>query len=166
MQKESEKDKQLQRDAGATLLDEGMKFKVKWIFGIKLPLSIKPLHPATIVKISQQQTMLKDVQEGENLFYEMLKTAGNLNVIAKIAALATLNSRWKIMLFTRVLTSLLLWRVESTKEMFTLMAMVYRQMGAEHFFFIMQLTSGMNFLKRKTTAESTGEVTPSGVQSP
>jgi hypothetical protein len=57
MQNESSKDKQTQYEAGAVLLDEPIRFKVKWWFGINIPMGIRPLKPGTIVKISQQETL-------------------------------------------------------------------------------------------------------------
>jgi hypothetical protein len=166
MQKEDSKDKQTQLDAGATLLNEPIRFKIPFIFGIKLSLGIRPLHPGTIVKISQQETRLKDVSESDNMIHELMKSGSNLRVFCRIVAIGILNNPVKISLFTGYLTRLLMWKVESTSELFTLNAIVYRQMGAEHFFFIMQLTKGMNFLKKRTTPESIGEANPSGEPSP
>lgn len=159
---ETAKDKQTQFAAGQTLLNEPVKFKVKWWFGIKLPMGIRPLHPGTIVKISQQETRLKDVNESENMIHEMLVTGANLRVFCRIVALAILNNPVKIALFTGMLTRLLMWRVETTQELFGLTAITYRQMGAEHFFFTMQLTKGMNFLKKKIPTENTVAETHSG----
>ena len=99
------------------------------------------------------------------MIHEMLRTGGNLRVIARMAAVAILNRPGRFWM-TGMLSRLLLKRVESTAELFTLMALVYRQMGAEHFFFIMQLTQGMNFLRKRTPTENTAAVTPTGVPSP
>lgn len=165
MTKEMDKDKQLQQEAGAALLDQSAKFKVRWRFGIMIPMGIRPLRPGTIVRLSQESTRLKDVSDSENMIHEMLRTGGNLRVIARMAAVAILNRPGRFWL-TGMLSRLLLKRVESMEELFTLMALVYRQMGAEHFFFIMQLTSGMNFLRKRTPTENTAAVTPTGVPSP
>lgn len=165
MIKESEKDRQLQREAGAALLDQGAKFKVRWWFGVMIPMQIRPLRPGTIVAMSREATHLTPVSDGENMIAEMLRAGGNLRHIARMAAMAILNRPGRMWL-TRPLARLLLSRVEGTAEMLTLMALVYRQMGAEHFFFIMQLTAGMNFLRKKTPTENTAAATPSGAPSP
>ena len=165
MEKETIKDKQLQNEAGATLLDEATRFKIDW-HGIKIPFGIRPLHPATIVKISMQETRLKDVSESENMIHEMLKSGSNMKVFCRIIALAILNNQIKIALFTGIMTRFLMWNIPSTKDIFTLTAIRYRNMGAEHFFFTMQLTKGMNFLKKRTPMESNAEAGHSGVQSP
>lgn len=158
------KEKQLQREAADALLDQGSKFKVRWIFGIMLPLQIRPLRPGTIVRLSRESTYLTEVNESENMIHEMLRTGGNLRVMAHMAATAIINRPGRFWL-VGPLARLLLKRVENTSEIFTLMAMVYKQMGAEHFFFTMQLTAGMNFLRKKTTTVNTAEASPSGVPS-
>jgi hypothetical protein len=129
-------------------------------------MGIRPLKPGTIVKISQQETRLTDVSESENMIHEVLKSGNNLKVFCRIIALAILNSPGRIFWLRRALTYFLLWNIPSTKDIFTLSAIVYRQMGAEHFFFTMQLTKGMNFLKKRTPTESNEGAGHSGVQSP
>jgi len=47
--------------------------------------------------------------------------------------------------------------------LYSYLLLVYRQMSAEHFFFIMALTPAMNYLKKR---ESKEEVKRSGGQSP
>ena len=160
--KETDKDKQLQQEAGATLLNEPIKFRIPFWFGTRLTLGIRPLRPGTIVKISQQTARLTDVEESENMIHEMMKAGGNLRVFARILALAILNDPVRIRLFARPLTRVIMWRVPSLAEMFAYVSLVYKQMGAEHFFFIMTLTKGMSFLKRRTKPESTGAAKPSG----
>lgn len=157
-------EKQTQYQAGSTLLDEGIKFKIPFWLGTKLTLNIRPLHPGTIVKISQQAALLESVNEGEQMVAELMRSGGNLRRMCRIIALAALNSpgsMWMAPWLTRVL----MWRVRSTVELFGYTSLVYRQMGAEHFFFIMTLTKGMNFL-RKREAENTAAAKPSGEPSP
>ncbi len=166
MQGESLKDKQTIYEAGATLLNEPVRFKIKWWFGIKLPFGIRPLKPGTIVKISQQETRLKPVDESGQMIHELLLAGNNYKVFARIIAVAVLNHPVKIRLFSRWLSYFLLWNIPSTQDMLTLISLVYKQMGAEHFFFIMQLTQGMNFLKKRMKTENTGAEKPSGEQLP
>lgn len=164
---ETEKDKKTQYEAGSTILGDGIKFRIPFWFGTKLTLTIRPLHPGTIVKISQQSTKIKDVFEDENMINELMKTGDNLRVFCRIVALGATNNPMKIRLFAGWLTRVLMWRVKSTQELYSYVSLVYRQMGAEHFFFIMTLTKGMNFLKKKTNGqEKTVEVKPSGAPSP
>ena len=164
---ETEKDKKTQYEAGSTLLGDGIKFRIPFWFGTKLTLNIRPLHPGTIVKISQQSTKISDVYEDENMINELMKTGDNLKIFCRIVALGVLNNPVKIRMLAGWLTRVLMWRVTSTQELFSYVSLVYRQMGAEHFFFIMTLTKGMNFLKKKTNGqEKAGEVKPSGAPSP
>jgi hypothetical protein len=155
----------MEYQAGATLVDEGITFDVPAIWGKKIRLSVKPLKAGTIVKISQQVTKLKPVNEEENIIQEMLANGESLKPIARIVAYGVLNSRLKIKLFGRIMADFLLWKVESLEYLFAYMSLVYRQMGAQHFFFIMALTKGMNFLQKKTTPESNAAETRSGGQS-
>jgi len=159
-----ESDKTTQYQAGSTILDEGVKFKIPFWFGTKLTLNISPLKPGTIVKISQQAAMLEDVNEGEQMVAELMRTGGNLRRFCRIIALAALNAPGRMWL-APWLSRVLMWRVRSTPELFGYTSLVYRQMGAEHFFFIMTLTKGMNFLRKKE-AENTAAAKPSGEPSP
>ena len=151
--------------AGATLVDEGITFDVP-IFGKrKIRLSVKPLKAGTIVKISQQAGKLTQVEESDNMIQEMLAKGENLKPIARIVAYGVLNSRLKIRLFGAILANILMWRVESLEFLFAYLSLVYRQMGAQHFFFIMALTKGMNFLKKKSP-ENSEAAKPFGDQLP
>jgi hypothetical protein len=155
----------IEYQAGATLINDGITFDVQITRGWKKRFTIRPLHPGTIVKMSQQVTMLEPVSESENMIQEMMARGKNIRPISRILAYAVLNGRFKIALFGRLLSALLMWRVESMEYMLAYMTLAYRQMGAQHFFFIMALTKGMNFLEKKTTAENTGEAKPSGAAS-
>lgn len=164
---ETEKDKKTQYEAGSTLLGDGIKFSIPFWLGTKLTLNIRPLHPGTIVRISQQSTKISDVYEDENMINELMKTGDNLKIFCRIVALGVLNNPVKIRMLAGWLTRVLMWRVTSTQELFSYVSLVYRQMGAEHFFFIMTLTKGMNFLKKKTNGqERAWEAKHSGVRSP
>ena len=143
---------QIPFEAGDILLNQGIRFKVPFFFWLKLPLTIRPLHPGTIIAISQQVLKLKQVDEAENMVVELLKAGENLKTHCKIVAIGALNNPVKIKLFSRFLTWLLQWRVKDNTELLAYVSLVYKQLDAERFFFIMTLTKGMNFLNRKEKA--------------
>ena len=144
------------------MIDEGIEFSIPGIFNNKVNLSIKPLRPGTIVRISRLITKLEPIMEGEMAIQELLKKGGNLKVMADVVATAIINKeffkRWKFLYYRY----LLLNRVESLKYLYSYLLLVYRQMSAEHFFFIMALTPAMNFLKKRENKEAEK---PSGGQS-
>jgi hypothetical protein len=148
--------------AGATLINEGIDFTIPGIFS-KKTFSIKPLKPGTIVKISQYIATLEPISEDDMAVQELLTKGKNLNVIADVIATAIINreitQRWKF----RYYRWLLLNKVENLQYLYSYLLLVYRQMSAEHFFFIMALTPAMNYLKKR---ESKEEVKRSGGQSP
>jgi hypothetical protein len=163
--KEKKQDESMEYQAGATLVDEGITFTVPIVDKIQRKFKIRPLKAGTIVKISQQVTKINQLQESDNMIQEMLEKGANLKPISKILAYAVLNNPVKIALFGRLLSHTLLWKVENMERLLANMTLAYRQMGAQHFFFIMALTKGMNFLEKKTIAESSAAVKPSGAQS-
>jgi len=156
---------QIPFESGSVLLDQGIRFKIPFFFWLKLPLTIRPLRPGTITAISQQVLLLEQVEESENMVQELLKTGNNLAIHCRIVAIGAMNGPFMIPLFTRIITWLLKWKIKSTAELLAYVSIVYRQMDAERFFFIMTLTKGMNFLNKKVVPESSGEETPSGEQS-
>lgn len=165
-EKKAQRDPEVEYQAGSAIVDEGMFFKIPFWFGTKLKLTVKPLKPGTIVKISQVVTLLKKIDDADANVQEALRSGANLKAICRILALGCTNSRWKIAMLSGWLSRVLLWRVPNTQELFAYLSLVYRQVGAQHFFFIMALTGGMNFLEKKTTTEQekTGEEKASGVR--
>lgn len=163
--KKSERDIATEYQAGATVVDEGISFKIPFWFGTKLKLTIRPIRGGTLVKMSMQVTKLKPINENESMVQEMLRSADNIRPICRIIALGCLTrSQIKTKLFAGILTNILLWKVESMEEMFAYLSIVYRQMSPQHFFFIMALTKGMNWMERKNDQEKTGEAKPFGGQ--
>lgn len=150
--------------AGATLIEDGIKFSVNGIFKGKKTLTIKPLKPGTVVRISQLAGKITEVNEKNNMSQELLANGKNLKHIAGIIAHAIINQRffkkWKF----RYYRWMLLNRVDDLKHLRDYFNLVYRQMGGDHFFFIMALTPGMNYLKRKEPESNEAEK-PSGEQS-
>lgn len=139
--------------AGAALVDDGIFFKVPLIFGLHAKLEIKPLRPGTIVRICQEMTKIEAIDEKENQLQEFLAKGKNLKHIASIISHAVINQqifkRWKYRYYRWILLN----RTESLKAMYSYMGIVYRQMDASQFFFIMALTPAMNHLTKKPTAE-------------
>lgn len=148
--KESSRDPAVEYQAGSTLVDEGIRFRLPLLWGMNLRLTVRPLRPGTIIRISQQVTRMEQINEGEAMVQEMLRTGGNLRHACRIVALACLNSRWRVALLSGVLARMIEWKVRNVEELFAYVSVACRQMGAQHFFFIMALTKGMNFLERKT----------------
>lgn len=149
--------------AGATLVNEGISFEIPGIFRKKVSLEIKPLKPGTIVRISQLVSKLETIDQDDMAIQQLLSKGKNLKIMADVVATAAINqeffSRWKF----RYYRYLLLSKVESLQYLYSYLLLVYRQMSAEHFFFIMALTPAMNYLKKKKT-ENTGEAKHSGAQ--
>lgn len=142
--------------AGSALVDDGIFFKIPLIFGLNAKLEIKPLKPGTIVRICQEMTKIEAIDEKENQLQEFLAKGKNLKHIAAIISHAVINQslvkKWKF----RYYRWLMLNRTESLKAMYAYMGIVYRQMDAQQFFFIMALTPAMNHLMKKQT-ETTGQ---------
>jgi hypothetical protein len=145
----------LEYQAGAALVDEGIRFDVPGIFTGKVSLEIKPLKPGTIARLGMLASKLEQIEE--STVQELLRKGKNISVIAEMIAVAVINQqifkKWKLKYYKW----LLLNRVESMKYLYAYMNLVYRQMSAEHFFFIMALTNGMNHLKTKQTAQESTE---------
>lgn len=149
-------------EAGGAIVDEGIRFKLPFFFWIKIPLTIRPLRPGTIVRISMEVLKMEKVSESENMIHEFLKAGKNLKNHAKIVALAALNNPVGIKLFSRLFTWLILWKVRDIRQLAVYVQIVYKQMESERFFFIMALTKGMNFLSKKQNQEDSKEEKPTG----
>ena len=147
--------------AGSALIDEGIEFSIPGIFKKKI-FTIKPLKPGTIVRISQLVTKLEPISEGDLAAHELMSKGKNLKVIAEIIATAIINreffKRWKFFYYRWMLLN----KVENIQYLHSYLLLVYRQMSADHFFFIMALTPAMNFLKKRENKEAEK---PSGEQS-
>lgn len=152
--------------AGATLVDEGITFKVPLYFGIKVPLTIRPLRGGTLVRISQEVALMDDIDvENQNMIQELLKNGHQLKRIASVIAHAVINREFYKRPLFRFYRWLILNRVENLSYIFSYLSLVYRQIDAEHFFFIMASAKRMNHLAKKTKTENSPEVKPSGVPS-
>lgn len=152
--------------AGATLVDEGITFKVPLYFGIKVPMTIRPLRGGTLIRISQEVALMGDIDvENQNMIQELLKNGHEIKRIASVIAHAVINREiYKRPLF-RFYRWLILNRVENMGYIFSYLSLVYRQIDAEHFFFIMASAKRMNHLQKKTSADTSQAGKPSGVPS-
>lgn len=132
----------LEYQAGSALVEGGISFKVG-----RRKFTIEPLRPGTIIRISKLVTKLKSMTSDLTVT-QVLEVGDNLKIIAEIIATAIINrkvfSRWRFFWYRW----LLLNRVESLEFLHSYLLIVYRQLGAEHFFFIMASTPAMNFLKK------------------
>src|SRR6056297_3106806 len=80
--------------AGASLVEDGIKFQINGIFGGKKTLTIKPLKPGTVVRVSQLAGKIQEVNEHNNMSQELLANGKNLKFIAGIVAHAIINQRF------------------------------------------------------------------------
>lgn len=138
------KEENTEYQAGATIVNDGIKFNVG-----KRSFTVKPLTPYTIVRISMEASLMKPIGESDNMIAEMLDKGKNLKHVARIVAIATLNKAWKIRLFGRMLAGYLLRNTENLEYLLSYLNVVYRQMSPHHFFFITTLTKGMNMMAKK-----------------
>lgn len=154
-----------QYQAGAAIVDEGIKFKVPLFWGLSKTFTIRPLRPGTIVRISQQQTRMIPINDQENMMHELLAKGGNLRNIATIIALAAINrpvvNRIRLWLYRWILLN---W-TEKTSHLFSYQAIVFRQMDAQFFFLCMASAKKMTFLEPKTATEPSPGAAPSGARS-
>lgn len=138
----------IEYQAGAALIGDGIEFDIRFYFGKKIRLNIKPLKPGTNVRISQKVTQLQKV-DGENpTIQEFLEKGSNISIIAGIIATAVINShffkRWKY----RLIKWLLLNCTEDMSHLYNYFLIVQRQAGPVFFYRIMGLTPAMNFLEK------------------
>ena len=146
----------IEQKAGATLLDEPLKFGIQ-IGGKEKVLKIRSLKAGTIIAISKIASGLKAVGNKKEAIPAMLEVSENLRPLTRIIALAILNGRIKNR-FAWILTWFLMYQL-TPREIGKISAVVVSQMNVSDFFFTMQLIAGANILRSMTEAE---EERPSG----
>lgn len=153
----------IEYQAGATLVDQGITFDIPYFFGRTKRFRIRPLRPGTIVKMGMEVSRMRSVDDSENMLHELFEKSGNIPRFASMLAHAVINREITQMWKFRYYRWLFLNRVESMDNLYNLFLLTIRQMGPDRFFFIMALTKRMNLMAKKpTTAENTGEETLSG----
>ncbi len=165
-----DKNKKIEYQAGATLVDEGISFDVPFFFGKKITLTIKPLKPGTNVRISQKVLTLEDVDMENPTIQEFLQKGKNIKIIAGIIATAVINMElfklWKY----RFIKLLMLYKTEDMEYLYNYFLIAQRQAGPVFFYRIMESTPAMNFLMKKEEKKNQKvkpkEEKPSGEQSP
>lgn len=163
MTKNKKTKQEIQEDAAKVLLNEGHYFYIPFIFRTRLRLTIKPLLPMTIVRVSQQVNRLKQILPiyGTTL-QGMLSVGTNYRIFARIVAIAVINNRMPGRLLTGLLTSVILWKVKTPAEIKALVDLAFMQTDPEVFFYIMVSAKWMNYLESKTNPESKEVATHSG----
>jgi len=142
--------------AGATIVDEGIKFIVPLVWGLKKTFTIRPLRPGTLVRISMQVSRMTALSENENMIHEIMQKGGNLKAVANIIAHAAINREQLTGLRRRWYRFILLNRVEKLSFLFSYLNIVFRQMDPQFFFLITTSVKRMNFLETKTPGHSQG----------
>lgn len=149
-----------------TLLDKGMggKLRVR-ILGVKFSISMKirPLYLGTILMLSREQEKIRLADEGQDIIWQMFEKSENVKIFARCAAIAILNNRLKIRLFSGILSRLILNNT-TIKDIHTLMAIVVSQMNARDFFFTTALIGGLKVVERNQQ-QNTSQNEQSGDQS-
>lgn len=133
-----------------TLLEKGMggKLRVR-ILGVRFSISMKirPLYLGTILLLSKEQEKIRQAEEGQDIIWQMFEKSENIKVFARCAAIAVLNNRTKIRLFSWILSRLILNNA-TIKDIHTLMTIVISQMNARDFFFTTALIGGLKVVER------------------
>jgi len=156
----------IEYQAGAALVHEGIKFNIPFYFGKKISLTVKPCTPGTNVRISQKILKLKKINQDNPTIQEFLEKGSNTKIIAGIIATAIINQEIFKMWKYRLLKWLLLYKTENMEYLYLYFLIVQRQMGPVFFYRIMRLTPAMNILMKKENPKgSTGEEKPFGEQS-
>jgi hypothetical protein len=137
----------LEQSAGQALLNEGVKFGIK-VWGKERLFIIKPLKLGTIIAISKESSALCTVNGDIELVPALVQSSDNLKALAKVVALACLNTRFKNK-FSGLLANWLMYKL-TTKELYQLSIIVVKQIDVEDFFFTIRLIGGVNLLKSKT----------------
>ncbi|MCK9592713.1 MAG: hypothetical protein M0Q91_11980, partial [Methanoregula sp.] len=66
-EKKQERDPEMEYQAGAALVDDGITFKIPFIFGTKLKLKVRPIRGGTLIRMSMQVAKMKPVNESEQM---------------------------------------------------------------------------------------------------
>jgi len=105
------------------LLEQPTKFKVK-IFGIRVPLSVKPLRLTGLLHIAKEA---KNIEHDESKKDDIISVIGmspkNVKPMARIVSIGILRSTFRIKLLSRLLSRVLIEFLTS-QDLLTLLAIV------------------------------------------
>lgn len=149
----------VQQQSADTILERGVRFKIPAPFLLRLlgkktvSLTIYRPRMGTLIYMSRISAGLtadlQRIADGSlNEAYTLIDTHGEL--VAQWLAVAILNKRWKIRLFTRMLTRRIVWGLSAARlsELFVLVAMLS---GVKDFTNIIRYLNTMNILTPKTS---------------
>ena len=138
-------DNRLQEQAANAILKEPIKFRIEGVGNF----SIKPLKLGTLVSISKEALHIEKPEE-KSTVVNIIAQAQSARPASRIIAKAILNSRWKIKLFTGILSRKLLWKLTPV-ELNVLSNAVITQSNASFFFNCISLYGSMRIMERKAT---------------
>lgn len=136
-------DNRLQEQAANAILKEPIKFRIEGVGNF----SIKPLKLGTLVSISKQSLKIDKPNEKASIL-NVLAQAESAIPASKIIAMAILNSRWKIKLFSGFLAKRILWKL-TPAELSALTNAVITQSNATFFFSCISLYGAMRIMEAK-----------------
>ena len=112
---------QVEKSAVDTLLDHGVKVKVGW-----LRINIQQSYLGTLLHLSRIYAEIaidEDKFKDSALTGSYLLVPGNAERLAKIIAIASLNSLLKIKLFSAILSKYLLWKL-TPEKLFSIVSII------------------------------------------
>lgn len=152
------------------LLNEPKRFYLpthgllRWIGIKKIRFSVKGLYLGTLVKITSAMKGISIDTEKSKVEFTFHSIEMDTPAMARIVAMAILNSRLKIRLLTGPLSRFLTWRM-TAKELNLLMLVVMEQMNLMDFFSSIVLIGNLNMIGRKektSPAEEGSQIAPGG----
>jgi len=137
------------------LLAKGIKVKLSKRFSV----TIRALKLGTMVEISAYAKDINPIAEGVSSMNVIGETKASAKIAARIVAIAILNSRLKINLFSKLLSRWIYWNMNA-KQLHEMVIAIISQSNADFFFACTNLLGAMKVMGPSTKAE-----TASGEQS-
>lgn len=146
----------IEKNAVETMLEHGVRFHVdtNGIFRIlvkRIPFRINQPYLGTLLHISRifLEISLDEKKLGENAYQESyMLVPENAKRAAKLISLAVLNSKWKIRLFSGLLTNYFIWRITPSK-LFQIMLLVLTISNTASFTNSIRLIQSLRMMKPK-----------------
>ena len=141
----------IEKLAGQALLEQGIPFKLrngrikKFFTGKEFTsYELKPLKTGTLIHVSTITSEIPEL-DGEKSLISLASESPDLyRKILTASAMAILNDEFLIPLRSKLLVRKL--KGLNTSELFTLWAIITKQMGVEAFFFTINLIKGKNLM--------------------